>query len=66
MIAMRENNASAVTTRIPARASVRAMLRSICASLRRVRDWPDPDSPYAALVIVSVAAFYVLMALAFR
>jgi len=65
-MAKRENNAHVLVARTSVRASIREGWRRVCAGLRHVRDWPDPDSPYSPLMTVFVAALFVLTAIAFR
>ena len=63
---MRIQNTSAVVTQAGIRPSLRNSWRSVCAVLRRIRDWPDPDSPYSPFLTVLVAAVFVLTVLASR
>jgi hypothetical protein len=61
-----QNTTSSVLSETGFRPSLRDGWRSIGDALRRVRDWPDPDSPYSPFLTVLVAASFVLFSLAFR
>ena len=63
---MRIENTGAVLRQTGIRPSLRNAWQSVCAVLRCVRDWPDPDSPYSPFLTVLVAAVFVLVALASR
>jgi len=65
-MAKRQSGARVLRVPTPVRPALRQAWRALCAGLRRVRDWPDPDSPYSPFLTVLVAALFVLIALASR
>jgi len=63
---MRTQNTSAILTQSGVRPSLRDVWRSVCNGLRRIRDWPDQDSPYSPLLTVLIPALFILIVLATR
>lgn len=63
---MRTQNTSAAPTSTAVRPGLRDVWRSICQGARRVRDWPDPDSPYSPFLTVLVPSLFILFVLATR